>query len=137
MRRRFTREEILRRLQKTISERRPIIGAGASAGIIAKCAEIGGADLIIVYSTGKSRLMGLPTSRLGNANTVTLGMCEEILNVVKDTPVIGGIEAGEAASSEATHELSWGDARSDRARSHRRAPAIRRVYQRRSGAEAA
>lgn len=95
MRRRFTREEILRRLQKTISERRPIIGAGASAGIIAKCAEIGGADLIIVYSTGKSRLMGLPTSRLGNANTVTLGMCEEILNVVKDTPVIGGIEAGD------------------------------------------
>ena len=95
MRRRFLREEILRRLQKTISERRPIIGAGASAGIIAKCAEIGGADLIIVYSTGKSRLMGLPTSRLGNANTVTLGMCEEILNVVKDTPVVGGIEAGD------------------------------------------
>jgi len=37
--------------------------------------------------------MGLPTTRLGDSNTITLGMADEILNVVKNTPVIGGIEA--------------------------------------------
>lgn len=93
MKKRITREEILNRVKKNISEGRPVIGAGCSAGIIAKCAEIGGADFIVVYSTGKSRLMGLPTSRLGNSNAVTLSMCKEILNVVKDTPIIAGVEA--------------------------------------------
>jgi predicted TIM-barrel enzyme len=39
---RFTREEILRRLKKSTEERKPIIGAGCSAGIISKCAEAGG-----------------------------------------------------------------------------------------------
>jgi len=93
MRKRFSRNEILERLNKTTREGKPIIGTGASAGIIAKCAEKGGTDLIIVYGTGKSRLMGLPTTRLGDSNTITLAMADEILNVVKDTPVIGGIEA--------------------------------------------
>ena len=87
------REEILRRLRTTIANRKPIITAGCSAGIIAKCAEIGGSDLIVVYSTGKSRLKGLPTTRLGDSNAITLEMADEILNVVENTPVVGGIEA--------------------------------------------
>jgi len=87
------REEILRRLRTTIANQRPIITAGCSAGIIAKCAEIGGSDLIVVYSTGKSRLKGLPTTRLGDSNAITLEMADEILNVVENTPVVGGIEA--------------------------------------------
>jgi len=89
----FPKHEILARLHRTIAESKPIIGAGCSIGLIAKCAEIGGADFIIVYSTGKSRLMGLPTSRIGDANPTTLSMLEELQNVVKDTPIIGGIEA--------------------------------------------
>ena len=93
MAKKFTRRQILERLEKNIDEGKPIIGAGCSAGIIAKCAEIGGADLIIVYSTGKSRLMGLPTTRLGDSNAVTLDMFEEIQNVVKDTPIIAGVGA--------------------------------------------
>jgi predicted TIM-barrel enzyme len=95
MRKRFTREEIIGRLKKSTAEGKPIIGAGCSAGIIAKCAEIGGADLVIVYSTGKSRLMGLPTTRMGDmvTNDVTMSMAAEILNVLKDTPVVGGAAA--------------------------------------------
>jgi predicted TIM-barrel enzyme len=89
----ISRTTILERLRKIIAAGKPVIGAGCSAGIIAKCAELGGADLIIVYSTGKSRLMGLPTTRIGHSNPITLGMCEELLNVVKNTPIIGGIEA--------------------------------------------
>lgn len=86
------KEEILRRLNKAIAEAKPILGAGCSAGLIAKCAEIGGADLIIVYSTGKSRLMGLPTSQIGDSNGITLGMFEELHNVVENTPLIAGVE---------------------------------------------
>jgi len=89
----FARRQILERLKRNIDEGKPIIGAGCSAGIIAKCAEKGGADLIIVYSTGKSRLMGLPTTRLGDSNAITLEMFDEIQNVVKDTPIIAGVEA--------------------------------------------
>lgn len=89
----FPRALILERLRRTIANGKPIIGAGCSAGLVAKCAEIGGADLIVVYSTGRSRLMGLPTTRIGHSNPITLGMCDEIQNVVRDTPIIGGVEA--------------------------------------------
>ena len=89
------REEILRRLNKTISESKPIIAAGCSAGLIAKCAEIGGADLIVAYSTGKTRLMGLPTTVIGDSNPTTLNMCDELQNVIKDTPIIAGVEGGD------------------------------------------
>lgn len=93
MARNFTRAEILRRLRKEIDKGKPIIGAGCSAGIIAKCAELGGADLIIVYSTGRSRIMGLPTLEIGHSNPITLDMYHELANVVRDTPIIGGLEA--------------------------------------------
>jgi predicted TIM-barrel enzyme len=91
----FTRQEITDRLRGTIAEGKPIIGAGSSCGLIAKCAELGGADFIVVYSTGKSRLMGLPTTRAGDNNGLTLEMAPEILWVAKDTPVLGGCEAND------------------------------------------
>ena len=74
----FTRAEILERLHKEIAAGRPIVGAGSSAGIVAKAAERGGADMIIIYSTGRSRIMGLPTTQIGHSNTVTLDMFDEI-----------------------------------------------------------
>jgi predicted TIM-barrel enzyme len=89
----FTREIILKRLRKNISEGRPNLGAGSSVGIVAKSAEAGGADLIIVYSTGRSRIWGLPTTMIGHSNPLTLDMFREIENVVDDTPIIGGAEA--------------------------------------------
>lgn len=90
---RIPRREILENLRRVIASGKPILGAGSSAGLIAKCAEIGGADLIIVYSTGKSRLMGLPTSRIGDSNAITMDMCDEISNVLRDLPIIAGVEA--------------------------------------------
>ena len=92
---RYTRQETIQLLRSTIAAERPILGAGASAGIVAKSAEVAGADLMIVYSTGKSRLMGLPTSWLGDSNKITLEMFEEINNVLTRTPIIGGIEASD------------------------------------------
>lgn len=102
---RFTREEILRRLKKTADGRKPIIGAGCSAGIISKCAEAGGADLIIVYSTGLSRIKGFPTTPIPDSNNVTLRMFDEIQTVVKDTPIIAGIEATEPPAGRGLAEL--------------------------------
>ncbi|MFI7067627.1 phosphoenolpyruvate hydrolase family protein [Kribbella sp. NPDC050124] len=90
---RFMRAEILDALATTISRRVPVLAAGSSCGLVAKCAAQAGADLIVVYSTGRSRLMGLPTSRIGDSNASTLEMAEEITNVVTSVPVIGGIEA--------------------------------------------
>lgn len=89
----FSRQNILKNLAAETEADRPILAAGTSCGLVAKSAALGGADLLIVYSTGRSRLMGLPTSRIGDSNAVTIEMAAEIRNVVTDTPLIGGIEA--------------------------------------------
>ena len=101
----FSRQQILKRLASETSAGRPILAAGTSCGLIAKCAELGGADLLIVYSTGRSRLMGLPTSRIGDSNAATLEMASEIRNVVSDTPLIGGIEAWDPTRMDIEHLL--------------------------------
>jgi predicted TIM-barrel enzyme len=94
---RFSREEIISRLRAEVAAGRAILGAGCSAGIIAKCAEIGGADLIITYSTGRTRMMGLPTTTITGpaSNHTTLAMAGELLNVIQDTPLIAGVEAND------------------------------------------
>jgi predicted TIM-barrel enzyme len=91
----FTRESILTRLRAVIAKGEPIVGAGSSVGIVGKAAEAGGADLIICYSTGRSRIMGLPTTQLGHSNPQTLEMYDELANVVDHTPIIGGAHAGD------------------------------------------
>lgn len=91
----FTRGQVLAKIQGTIAANKPIVAAGSSCGLVAKSAEAGGADLIMVYSTGVSRLLGLPTTIFGDTNNATLAMASEILNVVLDTPVVCGVEAAD------------------------------------------
>ena len=91
----FIRRQILERLNQTLQDQKPIIAAGASAGIIAKAVERGGADLIMVYSSGKTRLMGKQTSFVKNANAVTMEMIAEMAEVVEHTPIVAGLEATE------------------------------------------
>ena len=93
MKKRFERNEIVARLRDTIATGKPIIGAGCSAGLVARAAELGGADVIICYSTGQSRIRGLQTVNIDHANPQTLSMYDEISNVVRDTPIIAGVEA--------------------------------------------
>ena len=76
MKKRFERGEIVERLRDTIGSGEPIVGAGCSAGLIARAAEVGGADLIICYSTGQSRIRGLQTVNIDHANPQTLSMYE-------------------------------------------------------------
>ena len=90
----FTRARILERLRSTIDRGEPIVAAAAGAGIVAKCAELGGADLVLILCTGRSRHFGVPTTvTLGNANATTLDLYHQVDNVVDGTPIIGGIEA--------------------------------------------
>ena len=95
MKKKLERAEIVRRLRAVVEAGKPIIGAGCSAGIIAKCAELGGADLIVCYSTGQSRIRGLQTVNIDHANPQTLSMYGEISNVVKNIPIVAGIEAND------------------------------------------
>ncbi|MEQ1954702.1 phosphoenolpyruvate hydrolase family protein [Mesorhizobium sp. CN2-181] len=89
----FERAEILERIAAQVQAGKAVLAAGSSCGLVAKCAALGGADMLVVYSTGLSRLMGLPTSRIGDSNARTLELAAEIRNVVSSVPVIGGVEA--------------------------------------------
>jgi predicted TIM-barrel enzyme len=93
---RYTRDEVAARLRATIATGRPIIVSGAGNGLSAKCEELGGIDLIIVFNSGKFRTDGLPSicslMPYGNANEIVLELGEShVLPAVKKTPVIAGV----------------------------------------------
>src|SRR5580692_13218209 len=91
----FTRQQVEERLRKIIDEGRPIIGAGAGTGISAKFEEVGGVDLIIIYNSGRYRMAGRGSLAglmpYGDANAIVMEMANEVLTVVKDTPVLAGV----------------------------------------------
>jgi len=92
---RWQREQILSGFRKKIAARQPIIGAGAGTGISAKCAEQGGADLLIIYNSGRFRMAGRGSLSgllaYGNANDIVLDMGREVLTIVEKTPVLAGV----------------------------------------------
>lgn len=91
----MNRKEALERLRSTLAGGGVIIGAGAGTGLSAKCVEAGGVDLIIIYNSGRYRMAGrgslaglLP---YGDANAIVVEMANEVLPVVKHTPVLAGV----------------------------------------------
>ena len=91
----IARKEILRRLRENIANGIPIIGTGAGTGISAKFEEAGGSDLIIIYNSGRFRMAGRGSAAgllaYGDANAIVMDMAKEILPVVKNTPVLAGV----------------------------------------------
>ena len=91
----WKRKEILDRFREKIAAGHPIVGAGAGTGISAKCAEHGGADLLIIYNSGRFRMAGRGSLcgllAYGNANEIVLDMGKEILTIVEDVPVMAGV----------------------------------------------
>jgi predicted TIM-barrel enzyme len=89
------REQSLARLREQVRSGSPILGVGAGTGISAKFAEAGGADLIIIYNSGRYRMAGRGSSAgllsYGDANQIVVEMAEEVLPVVKHTPVLAGV----------------------------------------------
>jgi predicted TIM-barrel enzyme len=92
---RIARQLILNNLRKKIDARVPIIGGGAGTGLSAKCEEAGGIDLIVIYNSGRYRMAGRGSLAgllaYGNANEIVCDMAHEVLPVVKNTPVLAGV----------------------------------------------
>ena len=96
----YTRQEVLDRLHATLDKGEPIIAAGAGTGISAKFIELGGADLLIIYNSGRFRMAGHGSTAglmaYGDANAVAMEIGEfEVLPIVKEIPVICGVHASD------------------------------------------
>jgi predicted TIM-barrel enzyme len=94
----YTRKEVIERLRATLKNGQPIIAAGAGTGISAKFIEKGGADIIIIYNSGRFRMAGHGSTcglmAYGDANAVAMEIGEhEVLPVVEEIPVICGVHA--------------------------------------------
>ena len=72
------REEALSRLRQTIVSGKIVLGAGAGVGLSAKFIEKGGADLIVLYNSGRFRMAGRGSLAglmpYGDANAIVLEM---------------------------------------------------------------
>lgn len=96
----YTKQEVRDRLQATIDQGKAIIAAGAGTGISAKFIEKGGADLIIIYNSGRFRMAGHGSTAglmaYGDANAVAMEIGEfEVLPVVEEIPVICGVHGSD------------------------------------------
>jgi len=96
----YTKQEVRDRLNQTLAEQKAIIAAGAGTGISAKFIERGGADLIIIYNSGRFRMAGHGSTAgmmaYGDANAEALEIGEfEVLPVVKEVPVICGVHGSD------------------------------------------
>jgi predicted TIM-barrel enzyme len=96
----YTRQEVRDRLQQTINQKKAIIAAGAGTGISAKFIEKGGADLLIIYNSGRFRMSGHGSTAglmaYGDANAVAMEIGEfEVLPVVEEIPVICGVHGSD------------------------------------------
>ncbi len=95
----ISRSESLRRLREQVAAGRPLLGAGAGTGISAKFAERGGVDIIIIYNSGRYRMAGRGSMAgvlaYSDANAVVVEMAREVLPIVRDTPVLAGVNGSD------------------------------------------
>lgn len=91
----MNRRAVLERFRDVTARGEPIIGTGAGIGLSATCAEVGGANLIVIYNSGRFRMAGRGSMAglmpYGDANAIVLEMAGEVLPVVRRTPVLAGV----------------------------------------------
>ena len=87
--------EIMEMFKKEVAVGRILVGVGAGTGITAKCSEKGGADMLIIYNSGRFRMAGRGSLSgllaYGDANKIVQEMGAEVLPIVKHTPVLAGV----------------------------------------------
>jgi predicted TIM-barrel enzyme len=92
---RFERAELLKKFRAMVMRGEPIVGGGAGTGLSAKCEEAGGIDLIVIYNSGRYRMAGRGSLAglmpYGDANAIVVEMANEVLPVIKHTPVLAGV----------------------------------------------
>lgn len=90
-----SRTKVLEHLKSQVQDGRPIVGAGAGTGLSAKFIEAGGADLIIIYNSGRYRMAGRGSLAglmpYGDANAIVVDMAREVLPIVNNTGVLAGV----------------------------------------------
>ena len=91
----MSRKEILEKFKKEVDAGKILVGVGAGTGITAKSSEAGGADMLIIYNSGRFRMAGRGSLSgllsYGDANQIVVEMGAEVLPVVKNTPVLAGV----------------------------------------------
>ena len=92
---RFTREEIRKRLDDRLANKEPIIACEAGVGITAKMYEMYGVDMIFATSAGVFRSRGIDDvfslTSYGEFNEMTYELVRRIHGVTNNTPVIAGL----------------------------------------------
>ncbi|WP_315114939.1 phosphoenolpyruvate hydrolase family protein [Clostridium intestinale] len=91
----MTRTEIINKFREEVKGGKILLGVGAGTGITAKSSEAGGADMLIIYNSGRYRMAGRGSLAgllsYGDANQIVVEMGSEVLPVVKNTPVLAGV----------------------------------------------
>ena len=92
---RIERSALLEKFRAMVARGEPIVGGGAGTGLSAKCEQDGGADLIVIYNSGRYRMAGRGSLAgllaYGDANAIVVEMAREVLPVVQRTPVLAGV----------------------------------------------
>lgn len=90
-----TRKEVITNFKEKVNKGDILVGVGAGTGITAKSSEAGGADMLIVYNSGRYRMAGRGSLAgllsYGDANQIVVEMGQEVLPVVNETPVLAGV----------------------------------------------
>lgn len=91
----MTRTQIIAKFREERKNGKILLGVGAGTGITAKSSEAGGADMLIIYNSGRFRMAGRGSLSgllsYGDANQIVVEMGAEVLPVVKHTPVLAGV----------------------------------------------
>lgn len=91
----LTGTEIMQQFKQQIEAGKILVGVGAGTGITAKSSEQGGADMLIIYNSGRYRMAGRGSLAgllsYGDANKIVVEMGSEVLPVVQHTPVLAGV----------------------------------------------
>jgi len=91
----MTREEIIKNFNEKTVNGEILLGVGAGTGITAKSSETGGADMLIIYNSGRYRMAGRGSLTgllaYGDANAIVVEMGSEVLPVVEHTPVLASV----------------------------------------------
>ena len=90
-----TRQEILKDFDNQVKAGKILVGVGAGTGITAKCSEQADVDMLIIYNSGRFRMAGRGSLSgllsYGDANKIVQEMGQEVLPIVKKTPVLAGV----------------------------------------------
>lgn len=91
----LSRKEIMEKFKQQVESGEMLLGVGAGTGITAKSSEAGGADMFIIYNSGRYRMAGRGSLAgllaYGDANQIVMEMAGEVIPVVKNTPVLAGV----------------------------------------------